>query len=712
MRALTLTTIRTAAIRVVLLGPALVLSACQVVAPTPAPVPRIPANQTTANVVPTPSTATTQSSTVTIKRDTLSQSLALSGTVVPGRSAQLTFRGSGTVTAVNVTSGQTVHEGDVLAEFALDDNSLQAARAQATLADIAYQTEQAKLDDLQAGANKDAIQQLRVTIEKDQADIQKLEQEKATIQATNGHSDQALVTAQAIADRKAGLADVALQAAQDSLDAAQGNVKKAQDEVKANQQRAAAAQEQTSADAATAAASAAAAVRAGQRQLDGANLRLAQAKEEPNATRANQGLETQQLKVDQDKDALNDARQAVETASGQSSSTDHTARQIAAEVAAATASVHAGQRVLAMDSLELKHQQTNLTAAQSADAAEIKTAGVGVDVAKEQLANLQIAEQAAQEKAQRVARAAGIPPVPSQLSVEAAQAAVKQAQANVQTATINRDDAQAAQAAAADAKTDPAQFADHALTASQAQLSADQARMQTLQGGAPALELTREQTKVDLLRGQSTAATAAAQPTVELKAPFDANVADVGITPGENLAPGATASSDTTTAGRTPAIRLVAAGTTSIVANASESDVAQLDRGQSLDLSFPGLPGQAASGTIVDIASTPTVNKDNQVTYPVRLDVASPPTALKLGMTAQATLSVAEAKDVLVAPRRAVRTVGGQTLVDKLGSDGQVQAVPVQVGRSYGLNVELLGGVQEGDVVAIYDPITASAKQP
>jgi hypothetical protein len=83
-------------------------------------------------------------------------------------------------------------------------------------------------------------------------------------------------------------------------------------------------------------------------------------------------------------------------------------------------------------------------------------------------------------------------------------------------------------------------------------------------------------------------------------------------------------------------------------------------------------------------------------------------------MSAQAGIAVSEAKDVLVAPRRAVRTIGGQTTVDKVDSGGQVQGVPVQVGRTFGSTVELLGGLQEGDVVAVYEGGTTAAanKQP
>ncbi len=160
---------------------------------------------------------------------------------------------------------------------------------------------------------------------------------------------------------------------------------------------------------------------------------------------------------------------------------------------------------------------------------------------------------------------------------------------------------------------------------------------------------------------------------------------------------------------------MVAAGTTSIVADASESDVAQLSPGQSVDVSFPGLTGQPVSASINQIASTPTV-KDGNVSYPVQIDLPSAPPNLKLGMTAQVSLKDSGAA-TLIAPRAAVQTVGGQSSVTKIDPNGQTESVQVQLGQSAGGNVQLLGGgVQEGDKLLL--PATApvlplvAAQQP
>src|SRR5262245_33401549 len=131
---------RTTVLRFGLLLPAVFLSACQLVTPPrSAPGPRLLGDQSNVSVAGAVAAApAAPQNTYTVKRDTLRDSLALTGRVVPNQVAQLSFKGTGTVVALNVTSGQQVEESQTLAEFALDAESLQAARAQATLADLAY----------------------------------------------------------------------------------------------------------------------------------------------------------------------------------------------------------------------------------------------------------------------------------------------------------------------------------------------------------------------------------------------------------------------------------------------------------------------------------------------------------------------------------------------------------------------------------------------
>ncbi|HEY2594142.1 MAG TPA: HlyD family efflux transporter periplasmic adaptor subunit, partial [Chloroflexota bacterium] len=408
----------------------------------------------------------------------------------------------------------------------------------------------------------------------------------------------------------------------------------------------------------------------------------------------------------------------------------------AAQATAADAAWQAAKAALEADQLQLKHDQVNLDTAHTVDQAAVEQATIDVQTAQDALALAQTNEQKAEMKVQQLSQqpAALTAGQSKQLTPAAAQAAIKQAQHAVDTANLNLQDAQAAADQAGQGASAPAsgngnvQVApdQSAMDAAQAQLSADQAHLTSLQSGASQSAVDSEQARVNLLHDQAQTAADAAQPVMNLTAPFDGTVTDVGVTPGQTIVAGAASDSNLATVGSSlsgqnsqgvpVAIRMVAAGTTSVVADASESDVAQLSAGQSVDVTFPGLNGPAVTASINQIASTPTTDKNGNVTYPVQIDIPSPPASLKLGMTAQVNLSGADTP-TLVAPRAAVQTVSGQSTVTKLDPSGQTQSVQVQVGRSAGGNIQLLGGVQEGDTLLLA-PATAptlplvAAQQP
>ena len=223
---------------------AVLLSACQLVTPAPEARLQLPdtrssngspaaltGDETAGHAAPAAKGGRTSTDapllTYTVQRGTLRETLAMSGKVVPMRTAQLTLRGSGTVTIVHVQPGQGVQEGQPLVEFALDEESLQNARTQATLAELAYESEQAKLDQMQSGANKSPLEQLNATIARDRAELQKLELERASTQSSSQRNEQTKAVAREAADRRIELAQVAVQATQDSLADAQAAAQRA-----------------------------------------------------------------------------------------------------------------------------------------------------------------------------------------------------------------------------------------------------------------------------------------------------------------------------------------------------------------------------------------------------------------------------------------------------------------------------------------------------
>jgi macrolide-specific efflux system membrane fusion protein len=89
---------------------------------------------------------------------TVTQTVSLSGNLAPNGETDLDFAGAGTVTAVNVQSGQTVTAGEVLATQ--DPNTVEAnlTQAEATLASA-----KANLTQAEAGSGTVAARSLTIT---------------------------------------------------------------------------------------------------------------------------------------------------------------------------------------------------------------------------------------------------------------------------------------------------------------------------------------------------------------------------------------------------------------------------------------------------------------------------------------------------------------------------------------------------------------------
>jgi multidrug efflux pump subunit AcrA (membrane-fusion protein) len=694
-----------------LMAPGLLLAGCDLVAsPTPAQSRLFPGQAQAAVEVAGARAPSNALPPITnqIKRGSLTQSLSIPGRVVPTRAAQLTLHGGGVVQAVNVKSGQQVKQGDVLVEFALDDETLELKQVQATLAELAAESQEAKVAELKSGADATAVAQLEATLASDRVNIERIQQDQAAAAVEAQRLERGRDAAQKKAERSLAVAEITLQDANDQLAASQAQAKRVQDEI-AKDKEAARKEAQVDVEGAEAT------VRGAERRVQLAQIRLSQVQLEWAGTRASHDVETRQLSVDQAKEALESAREAEAAAREQTPGKEQTQRQIDAQIKSAAASVRSAERALEREQLALDYAQNTLPALKSTDDADIKTAAMNLEQAKEDLARAQKAQARAAQRLEDIEK----PRDSDQAKLDAAQAAIRVAQRKVDTETRNVEEAQADQEAGADEPQARTRTFDTALAAARAQLNADQARMDALQSGASANSIQREEIRAKLLREQADAALAAAQPVVVLTAPFDSVVTDVGVRSSQTIGRGgATPDSDGTAiagaaesgADRFVAVRLASNDVGSVLANASEADVAQFRVGQPVNLTFPGLAGATASGRITDIGGTP-ISSVGKVAYPVRVDVESLRPDIKMGMTAQIDVTLTEAQDVLIAPREAIRTVDGRDVVSRIVGD-KLEDVVVQVGRTYGSQVEIVSGVQEGDIVAVYSlGMTASPQK-
>jgi RND family efflux transporter MFP subunit len=329
-------------------------------------------------------------------------------------------------------------------------------------------------------------------------------------------------------------------------------------------------------------------------------------------------------------------------------------------------------------------------AAPSADrASDVRLAQLALDRAKDDLARAQVDEE-------RLSRSDAGAQV--RVGLTDPTAAIRAAERRVADATLRLEQAQTALAQAQTARDTRQELAALDLTARRAELASALAKLSEMSSGPAADQIAREEKRAAFLLEQLDAAREAARPEVTLTAPFDGVVVSILTTVGQTIA------------ARAPAMRITADSELTVIANASEFDVPHLNTDQQIGVRFPGLVGGAATGVIVDVSGVATPDEMGRSIYPVRIDLRTPPSGLKVGMTAEIDVTLREARDVLYLPSNALRTINGSTSVTRVADDGTVSDVPVEVGNTYSGNVEVLGGLNEGDLVAVYSQTTAASR--
>jgi HlyD family secretion protein len=171
---------------------------------------------------------------------------------------------------------------------------------------------------------------------------------------------------------------------------------------------------------------------------------------------------------------------------------------------------------------------------------------------------------------------------------------------------------------------------------------------------------------------------------------------------------------------QTPTLFLIAQDLTKmqVDTNVSESDIGGVRHGQAAAFTVDAYPGRTFHGSVAQVRNAP-ITVQNVVTYDVVIAVDNPDLALKPGMTATATITTAQADNVLKVPIRALRfnptlkaaegtpapstrTDHGPPTIWVVQTDGSLRKTPMQVGIRNDDEAEVVSGeLQVGDRVAI-----------
>lgn len=134
--------------------------------------------------------------------------------------------------------------------------------------------------------------------------------------------------------------------------------------------------------------------------------------------------------------------------------------------------------------------------------------------------------------------------------------------------------------------------------------------------------------------------------------------------------------------------------------NVDETDVARIAMRTPVSVTVDAFPGTELSGEIIEISSSADL-QSGVVLYPVTVRLDPTDLSIRPGMTVNIIVTIEKRENTLFVPFRAVETEGGQAYVTRVTASGS-ERVAVTLGLITDTQVEILSGLNEGDVVTVY----------
>ena len=224
------------------------------------------------------------------------------------------------------------------------------------------------------------------------------------------------------------------------------------------------------------------------------------------------------------------------------------------------------------------------------------------------------------------------------------------------------------------------------LEAAEAQLAVAEANVKASEASRAQAEIAVQSARVALER-------------TRILAPVDGTVVAITVREGQTI--NANQSSPTL-------VKIADLDTMVVKAEISEADIVHVRPGQQASFILAGDPGRSYQATLralepapAAIADADEIDTSTAIYYRAALDVPNPEGTLRIGMTAEVTLILAEAEDVLAIPGTAVRPTpeGGAVVQVHDPATGEIRRREVQTGIASASLTEIRAGLEEGELV-------------
>ncbi len=174
----------------------------------------------------------------------------------------------------------------------------------------------------------------------------------------------------------------------------------------------------------------------------------------------------------------------------------------------------------------------------------------------------------------------------------------------------------------------------------------------------------------------------------QLVAPFDGAVVGMNIVKGQ-------------TVGTSPVVTILSVDELLVRFYLDETDVDKAAAGLQVNFTFDAYPDEIVTGEIVLVEPALQIVDGTPVVAVWASLPADASITILSGMTVEAEVIAAEARDTLLVPVQALRElVPGSYAVFVLQADGSLKMTPVTVGLRDFANAEILSGLKVGDVVS------------
>ncbi|MDB9525163.1 efflux RND transporter periplasmic adaptor subunit [Oscillatoria sp. CS-180] len=290
----------------------------------------------------------------------------------------------------------------------------------------------------------------------------------------------------------------------------------------------------------------------------------------------------------------------------------------------------------------------------------------------------------------------------AEAAVQAANAQVEDLEARLDLAIAELDRNRQLEAAGAISDNELDNFvqavrsAEASLESARFQAEETEQRLADLQDGARPEEIAQAEARLAQAQAQLESTRVQLGDT-RIRAPFSGIVTQKFANEGAVVTP-TTSASDATSATSTAIVAI--ASELEIVADVPEADIARIRPGQAVEIVADAFPDEVFEGTVRLIAPE-AIERQNVTLFQVRVELLSGQDVLRSNMNVTVAFIGDQLSDALVVPTVAIVTQEGQSGVLVPGERDRIRFKPVTLGSQAGNQIQILEGVEEGDLVFV-----------